>query len=125
MGRQEADLSGEILRGLGVNELHYAKDSLPYSEYLERATAKVCTILKDGELYLREKEGRPFRKDLDRVLKIATDHKNDCQNILIYQSKKIKAYLTQITKMVPNPRSVIEAINRWDGDDWVPPIIAE
>ena len=24
MGRQEADLSGEILRGLGVNELNYA-----------------------------------------------------------------------------------------------------
>ena len=56
---------------------------------------------------------------------MATDHKNDCQNILIYQSKKIKTYLTQVTKMIPNPKSVVEAINRWDGDSWFPPIIAE
>ena len=118
MERQQTDLSEEILRGLGVNKLHDARDSLPYNEYLERATAKVCTVLKDCELYLREKGGCPFRQDLDQTLKMATDHKNDCQNILIYQSKKIKAYLTQVTKMIPNPKSVVEAINRWDGDSY-------
>ena len=121
----QADLSGEILRGLGVNQLHFAKDSLPYSEYLERASAKVCTVLQDCERYLREKEGRPLRKDMDELLKAAERHKADPQNILIYQSKKIRAYLANVAKMVPNPKSVIEAINRWDGEDWFPPIISE
>ena len=63
----QSELTGEILRGLGVNQLHLAKDSLPYSEYLERSAAKVCTVLQDCETYLREKEGRPLRKDLDEV----------------------------------------------------------
>ena len=123
--RAQSELTGEILRGLGVNQLHLAKDSLPYSEYLERSTAKVCTVLQDCETYLREKEGRPLRKDLDEVLKAAKAHRRDPENILIYQSKKIRAYVIQVAKMQPNPKSVVEAINRWDGDEWIPPIIAE
>ena len=121
----QSELTGEILRGLGVNQLHLAKDSLPYSEYLERSAAKVCTVLQDCETYLREKEGRPLRKDLDDVLRAAKAHRRDPENILIYQSKKIRAYVMQVAKMQPNPKSVVEAINRWDGDEWVPPIIAE
>ena len=123
--RAQSELTGEILRGLGVNQLHLAKDSLPYSEYLERSTAKVCTVLQDCETYLREKEGRPLRKDLDEVLKAAKAHRRNPENILIYQSKKIRAYVIQVAKMQPNPKSVVEAINRWDGDEWIPPIIAE
>jgi len=123
--RAQSELTGEILRGLGVNQLHLAKDSLPYSEYLERSTVKVCTVLQDCETYLREKEGRPLRKDLDEVLKAAKAHRRDPENILIYQSKKIRAYVIQVAKMQPNPKSVVEAINRWDGDEWIPPIIAE
>jgi len=119
------ELTGEILRGLGVNQLHLAKDSLPYSEYLERSAAKICTVLQDCETYLREKEGRPLRQDLDEVMKVAKEHRRAPQNILIYQSKKIRAYLAQVAKMEPNPRSVMDAINRWDGDEWIPPIVAE
>ena len=71
---------GDIMRGLGINGLHHVSSSVSVAEMVSRVSAKVCQVLVDIENHLRDKEGRPFKSQIDALSRAAMNAVLDPRN---------------------------------------------
>ena len=68
------------MRGLGISGLHHVSSSIPVAEMVSRVSAKVCQVLVDIENHLRDKEGRPFKSQIDALSRAAMNAVLDPRN---------------------------------------------
>jgi len=113
----------DIMRGLGISGLHYVSSSTPVTEMVSWLSAKVCQMLVEIENHLRDKEGRPFKSQIDELSRAAMNAVLDSRNDdAVKHSEAFKdlfhVYATKVVKI----KDVIKDLST---NGWKDPMIAE
>ena len=113
----------DILRGLGVKDLHHVSSTVSVQEMVSKAATKVCQILQDVENHLRTKEGRPIREQIDLLSKYATNAILDPRNADGF--KHSDAFKELFHVYAANVISVKDVIADAENNGWSAPLVAE
>ena len=113
----------DILRGLGVNNLHHVSSTVSVQEMVSRAAVKVCQVLQDVENHLRDKEGRPIRDQIDFLSKHATNAVLDPRNEDAFTHSDAFKELFHV--YAADVITVKEVVKNLTTNDWLEPLIAE
>ena len=113
----------DIMRGLGISGLHHVSSSIPVAEMVSRVSAKVCQVLVDIENHLRDKEGRPFKSQIDELSRAAMNAVLDPRNDDAFKHSEafkdlFHVYATKVIK-------IKEVMKNFDTNGWKDPVVAE
>ena len=113
----------DIMRGLGISGLHHVSSSIPVAEMVSRVSAKVCQVLVDIENHLRDKEGRPFKSQIDELSRAAMNAVLDPRNDDAFKHSEafkdlFHVYATKVIK-------IKDVMKNFDTNGWKDPVVAE
>ena len=113
----------DIMRGLGISGLHHVSSSIPVAEMVSRVSAKVCQVLVDIENHLRDKEGRPFKSQIDELSRAAMNAVLDPRNDDAFKHSEafkdlFHVYATKVIK-------IKDVMKNFDTNGWRDPVVAE